>query len=506
MRTLRLRFAIGTFTIFGVLGVLDAFSRTEPCEFQPVVHAAQAKPSAAALYTGMGDCSRSGCHGAAKYPDLGKAYADVRDSTRIKRDESLIFLTKNLHSQAARVLTKERSQKIASNLAKRTGAKLIPAHEDKRCLACHAIPELAESSALAAKLRTRGESDPTRAATILRDGVSCEACHGPATEWVEPHKNWGGLAARTKEQQFSFYALDDLARRAEVCAGCHIGSAPDKAKNLPPRDCNHDIMAAGHPRLSFEFALFQSNLPPHWNDSDKGETFSAQSWAIGQAAVGLAWLDLLKYRAETPTSVWPEFAEYNCYACHHKIAEPSHRTKPGYYASRSPGALPWASWFLPMHRLLASGGDTDGAAYLKTLGELENAMTVPVPDKPKVAALAGTAASQLKKWAATIPGSVTRSACEDWLANLSKVNENLATESWDSAFQHYAAIWALQDSVTGPGIKPPRVEAINSALDELLTKLTRGVFESPEDYNQQPVSQAFKLVQSRLGSARAAAP
>jgi hypothetical protein len=32
----------------------------------------------------------------------------------------------------------------------------------------------------------------------------------------------------------------------------------------PWRDVNHDLIAAGHPRLSFELSAFMATMPPHW--------------------------------------------------------------------------------------------------------------------------------------------------------------------------------------------------------------------------------------------------
>ena len=57
-------------------------------------------------------------------------------------------------------------------------------------------------------------------------------------------------------------ALDAPLVQAQVCVGCHVG-APAK-DGVPARDLNHDLMAAGHPRLIFELSSYQANMPPHW--------------------------------------------------------------------------------------------------------------------------------------------------------------------------------------------------------------------------------------------------
>lgn len=72
------------------------------------------------------------------------------------------------------------------------------------------------------------------------DGASCESCHGPAADWVEPHKNEadrhlgqkrpGHLAALARGK----LELRDQAVRARVCAGCHYVNDPR-------------LLSAGHP-------------------------------------------------------------------------------------------------------------------------------------------------------------------------------------------------------------------------------------------------------------------
>lgn len=53
-------------------------------------------------------------------------------------------------------------------------------------------------------------------------GVSCEQCHGPAGDYVKTHKD----LSRAQRLQLGMVDLEDLNRRAEVCASCHYVTDP----------------------------------------------------------------------------------------------------------------------------------------------------------------------------------------------------------------------------------------------------------------------------------------
>src|SRR5262249_36477726 len=168
------------------------------------------------------------------------------------------------------------------------------------------------------------------------DGVGCESCHGPSARWLGPHTtiDWRQESRPVKEG-LGLYDTKTLARRAEICAGCHVG---DRSRNgLPARDVNHDLIAAGHPRLTFELASYLDNVPAHWDEQDensgpvgpnqRAKDFSIRAWAIGQWASENAALDLTAGRAEVPGAPWPELSEYDCFACHHDLRDDPWRRK-----------------------------------------------------------------------------------------------------------------------------------------------------------------------------------
>jgi len=118
--------------------------------------------------------------------------------------------------------------------------------------------------------------------------VSCEACHGNAGQWLQPHTSWKGDRTESYKQT-GLKPLYDLGERALACAGCHMGAPADG--DHPVRDMNHDMIAAGHPRLNFDFAEYQRRLPKHWQEKDRTksdlpprELNEARVWYVGRLA------------------------------------------------------------------------------------------------------------------------------------------------------------------------------------------------------------------------------
>src|SRR5262249_37850457 len=145
--------------------------------------------------------------------------------------------------------------------AKQIMAKLgsaTPATEDARCLACHTNPSLAEPGATA---------DP-HVLGLRREGVSLRACQGDPGGGIRAH------TARTGDpgpfyDKTGMTKLYDIGERAMNCVGCHVGAPADKARGYAVRDMNHDMIAAGHPRLNFDFGEYLRRLPAHWQEKDR---------------------------------------------------------------------------------------------------------------------------------------------------------------------------------------------------------------------------------------------
>jgi hypothetical protein len=280
---------------------------------------------------GMAGCMAAACHGAPAeavltgsadkgeyWPASGSGWAAADPHTA-----AYSLLTDQprhpVKVTAAQIMAKYRPAEGGRPPAKAT--------EDARCLACHTNPALASDGPA-----------PAEVVALREQGVSCEACHGNAGQWLQPHTAWTKAGDRTGPyRETGLVPLFDLGERALNCAACHVGAPA--ADGLPVRDMNHDMIAAGHPRLDFDFAEYQRRLPRHWQEKDRvgikpgerprpRETNEAQVWYVGRVAHAEAACRLLEDRArragaDDPRSPWPEFAEFNCAACHHNLRVPT---------------------------------------------------------------------------------------------------------------------------------------------------------------------------------------
>jgi len=219
------------------------------------------------------------------------------------RSSDTVFRSYDPHTRAYAVLLEPRSREIERRLS---GSE--DAHKDVRCLACHATPTLAN------------HPDDS----LLTQGVGCGACHGNADRWISEHAGW--LPRPDHDRRLTAAGMTNLFDpmvRAATCAGCHIGAPA--GDGVPVRDMDHDLIAAGHPRLNFDYGTYFRALPPHWAEKDRtvspaklrpaSDEFN--HWLIGRAAMAAA-ADRLR-ADRTKRGPWPELVEFDCYACHHSL-------------------------------------------------------------------------------------------------------------------------------------------------------------------------------------------
>ena len=248
---------------------------------------------------GVVNCANSLCHG---------SVSPWKDSN-ILQNEYVTWSRVDKHAtRAYHVLLEERSQRIARNLGLKE-----PAHQAKLCLDCHAYnPPPAQ----------RGERFK------VADGVSCEACHGPAETWIQAHVAPG--ASHADNVKRGLYPTNEPVAQARLCLSCHFGNA-DKF-------VTHRMMGAGHPRMSFELDTFSQTQPPHFVvDADwrerKGNYDGVRVWAVGQALAAAELLDVLLDPRRSRDGLFPELVVFDCHACHHPMSDlrwtPRHGIGPG---------------------------------------------------------------------------------------------------------------------------------------------------------------------------------
>lgn len=247
-------------------------------------------PAAAAAgqgYVGVATCAGSTCHGR----NEGDGKVVRQDELRLWQEPSS---KSGAHSRAYAALTGGRGQRIAAALG------LGKASDAPACLGCHAT---------FAPAGQRGER------FRLADGVGCESCHGAAEGWLAMH--YAVPATHAKNVANGLVPLEDPRTRAAACLDCHFGSAKGN------QFVTHAMMAAGHPRISFELDLF-SALQQHWNDDDKyrqrkGRIDNVRLWAVGQAEAVQRSLSLFARDNLASQGIYPEFYFYDCHSCHRAI-------------------------------------------------------------------------------------------------------------------------------------------------------------------------------------------
>lgn len=416
-------------------------------------------------YMGSASCAASNCHGG--------------DSLKgIVGSEHSIWLQKDPHANAYDVLLNEQSRNMIKLLRQSPRYKELlanrEAHQTRLCLDCHSVVPHVSKLAHGHKLS-------------LRDGVSCEGCHGPAEKWLDPHKrpDWDAYTPEEKEKLFGFSNTDNLISRARICAECHIGSKD--------KEVNHDLMAAGHPRLTFEMSAYFDNLPPHWNPNEDRRqtavneahqaaghvrsTFDAKLWAVGQLAVAEKTAELLEKRASDPHKVWPEFTEYGCYACHHNL-QPSNWRQDRGFANRRPGGFPWATWQFPVLAKMSPHLLEDlPNPFMQEDGvyqQLNAEMSRPIPNREKVAKLAGILKTQLHDLGNHVDGmSFSESQVQSLFKEISgQEGAPLVGYNWDAAAQVYLGTVALyqglvdaQGRITNDGFHAPLTEEDKAVYD-----------------------------------------
>lgn len=243
--------------------------------------------ASAQTWVGAGGCASSNCHGATTpLPE---------SQSRILGNEYATWAVADRHALAQKKLLEPRGKRMAEIL------KIQDPTRDKRCAACHVVGSPEKS---------------------LSDGVACEACHGPAVQWLGPHTQANSHAASVKSGMVD---TKDLAVRARTCLGCHLGRGEQIV--------DHELIAAGHPDLAFELDTFTFAMPAH-HRQPKADA-RVRAWAMGQS---IALAEGMRLLAQHTGKAWPEFSEMECYQCHHDLRLESWRIQRG-YGSRRPGTV-----------------------------------------------------------------------------------------------------------------------------------------------------------------------
>jgi len=414
-----------------------------------------ADPAATAL-TAAG-CSSSSCHGG---PEAG--------NRAVQSFAATLWAARDPHATAYETLLEPRSRRMAAALG------IGEPHRARQCLACHSV---------------QAEREQPLPPEVLADGVSCGSCHGDATGWLAIHHlpEWRNVGPE-RRAEMGWREMADIPARVRTCIPCHVGDAS--------REVDHDLVAAGHPRLAFEFAAYQRLWPRHWSPRNTVEfehDFAERSWAAGQAETLAAVARLVEVRARRgidadasgQSSRWPEFAEFDCYACHRPLSpERVAAGGAGVFRNPFPGTPSWQPWSVAAARLLATAVEDAAAADVgSAAADLRDLFTPnwSAGDSERLER-AIERARRLEKAAESAAAAIAARRSTKLDASHDRLDSAVAVAPpewrfWDAATQTYLLMEAAGDGGPArigrwpsPGYERP-VSATRATLDELRASL-----------------------------------
>ena len=388
---------------------------------QPLPYEAKGK------HVGVVNCASSLCHG---------AVSPWKDA-HILQNEYITWSRVDKHAtRAYQVLFEERSRRIARNLGYQE-----PPHRAKACLDCH----------------THNPPPGRRDERFrIEDGVSCEACHGPAEGWLQSHVEEGATHARNVER--GLYPAADPVAQARLCLSCHFGNR-DKF-------VTHRMMGAGHPRMSFELDTFSQTQPPHFVvDADwrsrKGEWDSVRVWAIGQALAAAELIDVLLDPKRGRDGLFPELFVFDCHACHHPMSDVRWAPR----AHSSPGRIRLNdAHFLMLRQIVRRALPAESAGFDARVAALHRAVAGDGGDPHE-------SARAVREWLDRLVPALARTRFR--AADLRAMLSGLVRDGLEGRYRDYAgaeqatmAIGSLL-AYLARGRELPNVREANAALDRL---------------------------------------
>jgi hypothetical protein len=428
-------------------------AKPKPGDQQP---ATELKP----FYFGVAACK--GCHEQKPANETLPLVCECNELTTWKNEDK--------HVKAYTVLREPRAQRMGQLLGKDV------TENQTGCVACHGI--------VVAKEYTHETFD-------INDGVSCVVCHGAHREWVVKHqvaldrKEWQQLPRKEKQDRFGLTDLWDPVIRTRMCVSCHIGN-PAEGKMV-----THEMYAVGHPPLpGFEVATFSDQMPRHWKylkekstDIQKilhfqpgSEVFEKTKLVGVGSAVALAeTLRLLGAQADqvkTSKGSGMDFANFDCYACHHDLKSKSWRQERGYVGKPGrPQMRPWPTVVarVSLGELRKTAGGAQGLEDgLKQLYQAFDGQ--PFGDCDQIGPATKKLAASLTEWAnqsAAKPTPEFKALAPELLQSLCRVAQK-AIPDYDSAREMAWAFQIIYEDWKPKEAADPEVTAQIKALRESL--------------------------------------
>jgi hypothetical protein len=196
-------------------------------------------------FLGLDGCASSSCHGGGTSP---------QDPAKTMNQKATYEKDPHHEAHLGGKNIRDKAKEIGEKLGIKRPAK------SERCLACHATGGRNFVEDDLPKER-QGEK------YSVRDGVSCEACHGAGEKYVDVHNKAGGYAQAVA---LGMTPTLDPVVRANLCLSCH-GKIDAEL-----------VTKGGHPKAQSMVLNVYRREHQHWPNKSAGA--EAKVWVIGQVA------------------------------------------------------------------------------------------------------------------------------------------------------------------------------------------------------------------------------
>jgi len=256
---------------------------------------------------------------------------------------------------------------------------------------------------------------------------------------------------------------------------------------------DHELIAAGHPDLYFEQASFEAVMPRHWKvPADKDPWVEVRTMVVGQA---IQLRENMRRISRNAGKFWPEYAELDCFACHHSLTAPkdSWRQERG-YAGRRAGNPPWNPSRFAVFQLVLNEVDRTGAGQLD--GEVKRVMTLVsdiTADKTQIARAAESAANAADGVAKKlVAAQLDAATAQKLIRSIAADADRISSQGERAAEQAAMAMDSLYiaSKTNGRGGNETAVRGSINTLFQLL--------QNPSNYNPSAFSRQLKAVGAAL--------
>jgi hypothetical protein len=255
---------------------------------------------------------------------------------------------------------------------------------------------------------------------------------------------------------------------------------------------DHELIAAGHPDLYFEQASFEAVMPRHWKAPEKDPWIEVRTMVTGQA---VQLRENMRRISRNAGKFWPEYAELDCFACHHSLTAPkdSWRQERGYPGRRA-GNPPWNPSRYAVFQHVLNEVDRNAAGQLDS--EVKKVMTLVsdiTADKAQISHAASTAADVADNVARRLAGAqFDQAMAQRLLKSISADADHISSQGERAAEQAAMAMDSLfiASKSNGRAGNEAQVRSGMNALFQLL--------QNPSNYNPAAFSRQLKAVGASL--------